>query len=186
MGDLGMQKRERDKEYPRKELLERGEECGKRSLRLGGGIVFYRSLPCFLFKGRGSEHGEGKQERIGDAARPTWAARISFFLLSMVEIAAAASIELAGLRSPFPSYASSAVPRRTPCWPLFCPSRPCGRGCEYSNTCFPRVAETVDLMEARGTAMGDTDFVKGGKTVIAFIKDPDYYKFELLERAPKP
>ncbi|CAL9080664.1 unnamed protein product, partial [Musa textilis] len=48
------------------------------------------------------------------------------------------------------------------------------------------VAETVDLMEARGTAMGDPDFVTGGKTVIAFIKDPDYYKFELLERAPKP
>lgn len=70
-----MQKRERDKEYPRKELLERGEEeDGKRSLRLGGGIVFYCSLPCFLFKGRGSEHGEGKQERIGDAARPIWAA----------------------------------------------------------------------------------------------------------------
>lgn len=28
--------------------------------------------------------------------------------------------------------------------------------------------------------------VKGGKTVIAFIEDPDGYKFELLERGPTP
>lgn len=49
-----------------------------------------------------------------------------------------------------------------------------------------RFAKTVDLIEARGTAMRDTDFVKGGKTVIVFIKDPDYYKFELLERTSTP
>jgi lactoylglutathione lyase len=28
--------------------------------------------------------------------------------------------------------------------------------------------------------------VKGGSTVIAFIEDPDGYKFELLERGPTP
>jgi lactoylglutathione lyase len=28
--------------------------------------------------------------------------------------------------------------------------------------------------------------VKGGKTVIAFVEDPDGYKFELLERGPTP
>jgi catechol 2,3-dioxygenase-like lactoylglutathione lyase family enzyme len=28
--------------------------------------------------------------------------------------------------------------------------------------------------------------VKGGKTVIAFVEDPDGYKFELIERGPTP
>ncbi|CAL9202038.1 unnamed protein product [Musa hybrid cultivar] len=103
-------------------------------------------------------------------------------ILPKAAAAAAASIELAGLRSPFPSYSSSPVPLSTRCCPLLC-SSPWALSSLRS---WLRFAKTVDLIEARGTATRDTDFVKGGKTVIVFIKDPDYYKFELLERASTP
>ncbi|RWV83847.1 hypothetical protein GW17_00054495 [Ensete ventricosum] len=49
------------------------------------------------------------------------------------------------------------------------------------------VAKTVDLIKAKGGKVTrEPGPVKGGKSVIAFIEDPDGYKFELLERGPTP
>ncbi|GJW85036.1 probable lactoylglutathione lyase, chloroplastic [Tanacetum coccineum] len=49
------------------------------------------------------------------------------------------------------------------------------------------VAKTVDLIKAKGgTVTREPGPVKGGKSVIAFIEDPDGYKFELIERGPTP
>ncbi|KAM7257594.1 hypothetical protein ACFE04_013335 [Oxalis oulophora] len=49
------------------------------------------------------------------------------------------------------------------------------------------VAKTVELVKAKGgTVTREPGPVKGGSTVIAFIEDPDGYKFELLERPPTP
>ncbi|KAF8400846.1 hypothetical protein HHK36_014149 [Tetracentron sinense] len=49
------------------------------------------------------------------------------------------------------------------------------------------VAKTVDLVKAKGGKVTrEPGPVKGGSTVIAFIEDPDGYKFELLERGPTP
>ncbi|KAM0969618.1 hypothetical protein FF1_017856 [Malus domestica] len=49
------------------------------------------------------------------------------------------------------------------------------------------VAKTVELIKAKGGKVTrEPGPVKGGKTVIAFIEDPDGYKFELLERGPTP
>ncbi|KAI7736866.1 hypothetical protein M8C21_014407 [Ambrosia artemisiifolia] len=49
------------------------------------------------------------------------------------------------------------------------------------------VAKTVDLIKAKGgTVTREPGPVKGGKSIIAFIEDPDGYKFELIERAPTP
>lgn len=45
----------------------------------------------------------------------------------------------------------------------------------------------MDLIKAKGgTVTRDPGPVKGGKSVIAFIEDPDGYKFELIERGPTP
>lgn len=45
----------------------------------------------------------------------------------------------------------------------------------------------MDLIKAKGGKVTrEPGPVKGGKTVIAFIEDPDGYKFELLERGPTP
>lgn len=50
-----------------------------------------------------------------------------------------------------------------------------------------QVAKTVDLIKAKGGKVTrEPGPVKGGNTVIAFIEDPDGYKFELLERGPTP
>ncbi|CAL5435556.1 unnamed protein product [Camellia sinensis] len=50
-----------------------------------------------------------------------------------------------------------------------------------------QVAKTVDLVKAKGGKVTrDPGPVKGGNTVIAFVKDPDGYTFELLERGPTP
>ncbi|RWW66879.1 hypothetical protein BHE74_00025719, partial [Ensete ventricosum] len=50
-----------------------------------------------------------------------------------------------------------------------------------------QVAKTVDLIKAKGGKVTrEPGPVKGGKSVIAFIEDPDGYKFELLERGPTP
>jgi lactoylglutathione lyase len=50
-----------------------------------------------------------------------------------------------------------------------------------------QVAKTVDLIKAKGgTVTREPGPVKGGKSVIAFIEDPDGYKFELIERGPTP
>ncbi|KAL9261131.1 putative lactoylglutathione lyase, chloroplastic [Drosera capensis] len=49
------------------------------------------------------------------------------------------------------------------------------------------VAKTVELIKAKGgNVTREPGPVKGGKTVIAFVEDPDGYKFELLEREPTP
>ena len=45
----------------------------------------------------------------------------------------------------------------------------------------------MDLIKAKGGKVTrEPGPVKGGRTVIAFIEDPDGYKFELLERGPTP
>lgn len=45
----------------------------------------------------------------------------------------------------------------------------------------------MELIKAKGGKVTrDPGPVKGGSTVIAFIEDPDGYKFELLERGPTP
>jgi lactoylglutathione lyase len=45
----------------------------------------------------------------------------------------------------------------------------------------------VDIIKAKGgTVTREPGPVKGGKSVIAFIEDPDGYKFELIERGPTP
>lgn len=50
-----------------------------------------------------------------------------------------------------------------------------------------KVSKTVELVKAKGGKVTrEPGPVKGGKTVIAFIEDPDGYKFELLERGPTP
>ena len=52
---------------------------------------------------------------------------------------------------------------------------------------FDQVAKTVELIKAKGGKVTrEPGPVKGGRTVIAFIEDPDGYKFELLERGPTP
>ncbi|KAH7651736.1 lactoylglutathione lyase protein [Dioscorea alata] len=49
------------------------------------------------------------------------------------------------------------------------------------------VYKTVDLIKAKGGKVTrEPGPVKGGKTVIAFVEDPDGYKFELIERDPTP
>ncbi|EMS45916.1 putative lactoylglutathione lyase, chloroplast [Triticum urartu] len=49
------------------------------------------------------------------------------------------------------------------------------------------VAKTVELIRAKGGKVTrEPGPVKGGKTVIAFIEDPDGYKFEILERPGTP
>ncbi|KAF9662560.1 hypothetical protein SADUNF_Sadunf18G0066900 [Salix dunnii] len=49
------------------------------------------------------------------------------------------------------------------------------------------VGKTVELIKAKGGKVTrEPGPVKGGSTVIAFIEDPDGYKFELLERGPTP
>ncbi|KAM3407935.1 hypothetical protein ACQJBY_001328 [Aegilops geniculata] len=50
-----------------------------------------------------------------------------------------------------------------------------------------QVEKTVELIKAKGgTVTREPGPVKGGKSVIAFIEDPDGYKFELIERGPTP
>lgn len=45
----------------------------------------------------------------------------------------------------------------------------------------------MELIKAKGGKVTrEPGPVKGGNTVIAFVEDPDGYKFELLERGPTP
>ncbi|XVE70467.1 hypothetical protein DITRI_Ditri10aG0074700 [Diplodiscus trichospermus] len=49
------------------------------------------------------------------------------------------------------------------------------------------VAKTVELIKAKGGKVTrESGPVKGGTTIIAFVEDPDGYKFELIERGPTP
>ncbi|KAJ3694526.1 hypothetical protein LUZ60_010006 [Juncus effusus] len=62
-----------------------------------------------------------------------------------------------------------------------------GSGFGHFGIAVEDVAKTVDLIKAKGGKVTrEPGPVKGGKTVIAFIEDPDGYKFELLERGPTP
>ncbi|GMJ09816.1 GlyoxalaseI 6 [Hibiscus trionum] len=48
------------------------------------------------------------------------------------------------------------------------------------------VAKIVELIKVKGGKITREPGVKGGTTVIAFVEDPDGYKFELIERWPAP
>ncbi|XP_031109657.1 probable lactoylglutathione lyase, chloroplastic [Ipomoea triloba] len=62
-----------------------------------------------------------------------------------------------------------------------------GSGFGHFGIAVEDVAKTVDLVKAKGGKVTrEPGPVKGGSTVIAFIEDPDGYKFELLERGPTP
>ncbi|GMQ03430.1 hypothetical protein CsSME_00049232 [Camellia sinensis var. sinensis] len=62
-----------------------------------------------------------------------------------------------------------------------------GTGFGHFGIAVEDVAKTVDLVKAKGGKVTrDPGPVKGGNTVIAFVKDPDGYTFELLERGPTP
>lgn len=62
-----------------------------------------------------------------------------------------------------------------------------GTGFGHFGIAVEDVAKTVELIKAKGgTVTREPGPVKGGKTVIAFIEDPDGYKFELIERGPTP
>jgi lactoylglutathione lyase len=50
-----------------------------------------------------------------------------------------------------------------------------------------QVARTVELIRSKGGKVTrEPGPVKGGETVIAFVEDPDGYKFEILERPSTP
>ncbi|KAJ8459816.1 hypothetical protein OPV22_032742 [Ensete ventricosum] len=62
-----------------------------------------------------------------------------------------------------------------------------GTGFGHFGIAVEDVSNTVDLIKAKGgNVTREPGPVKGGRTVIAFIEDPDGYKFELLERGPTP
>ncbi|XP_071908802.1 probable lactoylglutathione lyase, chloroplastic isoform X2 [Coffea arabica] len=62
-----------------------------------------------------------------------------------------------------------------------------GAGFGHFGIAVEDVTKTVDLIKAKGGKVTrEPGPVKGGKTIIAFIEDPDGYKFELLERGPTP
>ncbi|GAB4852626.1 hypothetical protein Ancab_016840 [Ancistrocladus abbreviatus] len=62
-----------------------------------------------------------------------------------------------------------------------------GTGFGHFGIAVEDVAKTVELIKAKGGKVTrEPGPVKGGSTVIAFIEDPDGYKFELLERGPTP
>ncbi|KAF7075461.1 hypothetical protein CFC21_080234 [Triticum aestivum] len=62
-----------------------------------------------------------------------------------------------------------------------------GAGFGHFGIATDDVAKTVELIRAKGGKVTrEPGPVKGGKTVIAFIEDPDGYKFEILERPGTP
>ncbi|KAL7168103.1 hypothetical protein ACSBR2_038531 [Camellia fascicularis] len=62
-----------------------------------------------------------------------------------------------------------------------------GTGFGHFGIAVEDVAKTVDLVKAKGGKVTrEPGPVKGGSTVIAFVEDPDGYKFEILERGPTP
>ncbi|CAN1215201.1 Probable lactoylglutathione lyase, chloroplastic [Linum perenne] len=62
-----------------------------------------------------------------------------------------------------------------------------GSGFGHFGIAVDDVVKTVELVKAKGGKVTrEPGPVKGGSTVIAFIEDPDGYKFELLERGPTP
>ncbi|KAI4985728.1 lactoylglutathione lyase GLX1-like [Hordeum vulgare subsp. vulgare] len=62
-----------------------------------------------------------------------------------------------------------------------------GAGFGHFGIATDDVAKTVEIVRAKGGKVTrEPGPVKGGKTVIAFIEDPDGYKFEILERPGTP
>ncbi|KAL6629531.1 hypothetical protein ACP70R_029296 [Stipagrostis hirtigluma subsp. patula] len=62
-----------------------------------------------------------------------------------------------------------------------------GEGFGHFGIAVEDVAKTVELIRAKGGKVTrEPGPVKGGKTVIAFVEDPDGYKFEILERPGTP
>ncbi|GJN19583.1 hypothetical protein PR202_gb06872 [Eleusine coracana subsp. coracana] len=62
-----------------------------------------------------------------------------------------------------------------------------GEGFGHFGIAVDDVAKTVELIRAKGGKVTrESGPVKGGKTVIAFVEDPDGYKFEILERPATP
>ena len=62
-----------------------------------------------------------------------------------------------------------------------------GEGFGHFGISVEDVQKTVDLCKSKGGKVSrEPGPVKGGQTVIAFIEDPDGYKFELLQRPPTP
>ncbi|KAJ6792458.1 putative lactoylglutathione lyase [Iris pallida] len=62
-----------------------------------------------------------------------------------------------------------------------------GTGFGHFGIAVEDVYKMVDLIKAKGGKVTrEPGPVKGGTTVIAFVEDPDGYKFELLERGPTP
>jgi len=62
-----------------------------------------------------------------------------------------------------------------------------GKGFGHFGIAVEDVYKEVDLIKAKGGKVTrEPGPVKGGKIVIAFVEDPDGYKFELIERGPTP
>ncbi|KAJ6758428.1 LACTOYLGLUTATHIONE LYASE [Salix koriyanagi] len=62
-----------------------------------------------------------------------------------------------------------------------------GDGFGHFGIAVEDVARTVDLVKAKGGKVTrELAPVKGGSTIIAFVEDPNGYKFELLERGLTP
>ncbi|KAL5665005.1 hypothetical protein ACJX0J_025113, partial [Zea mays] len=62
-----------------------------------------------------------------------------------------------------------------------------GEGFGHFGIAVEDVAKTVELIRAKaGKVIREAGPVKGGETVIAFVEDPDGYKFEIIERPGTP
>uniref|UniRef100_A0A0C9RQR9 Lactoylglutathione lyase n=1 Tax=Wollemia nobilis TaxID=56998 RepID=A0A0C9RQR9_9CONI len=62
-----------------------------------------------------------------------------------------------------------------------------GTGFGHFGIAVEDVPKAVELVRAKGGKISrEPGPVKGGKSVIAFVEDPDGYKFELIERGPTP
>ncbi|KAL2929079.1 putative lactoylglutathione lyase chloroplastic [Bienertia sinuspersici] len=62
-----------------------------------------------------------------------------------------------------------------------------GTGFGHFGIAVEDAAKTVELIKAKGgTVTREAGPVKGGNSVIAFIEDPDGYKFEIIERGSTP
>ncbi|KAI5079418.1 hypothetical protein GOP47_0004897 [Adiantum capillus-veneris] len=62
-----------------------------------------------------------------------------------------------------------------------------GTGFGHFGVAIEDVYKTVELIKAKGGKVSrEPGPVKGGSTVIAFVEDPDGYKFELIQRGPTP
>jgi len=62
-----------------------------------------------------------------------------------------------------------------------------GTGFGHFGIAVEDVQKVVDIVKAKGGKVSrEPGPVKGGKSIIAFVEDPDGYKFELIQRGPTP